>query len=92
MKLFSKDIKVREYLAEIDPALILYDGFDSAIIGVGERCGMEQVVIYDKDKMIIIMIERDGMTEEEAIEYYDFNINSAYIGKRTPIVIESIDL
>ena len=60
--------------------------FDEAIIGVAERIGMEAVVAYDTDKIIEIL-SRD-MTEEEAIEYFDFNIIGAYVGERTPIYIK----
>jgi len=38
------DIKLREYLSEIDEDLILWDTFDKAIIGIGERCSMPNVV------------------------------------------------
>jgi len=60
--------------------------FDEAIIGVAERIGMEAVVAYDIDKIIEIL-SRD-MTEEEAIEYFDFNIIGAYVGERTPVYIK----
>jgi len=62
--------------------LLFADGFDEAIIGVEERAG---VVAYDIDKIIEIL-SRD-MTEDEAIEYFDFNIIGAYVGERTPIYI-----
>ena len=60
--------------------------FDEAIIGVAERIGMEAVVAYDIDKIIKILA-RD-MTEEEAVEYFDFNIIGAYVGERTPVYIK----
>jgi len=33
------------------------------------------------------MVEQDGMTEEEAIEFIDFNIVGAYVGESTPIIM-----
>jgi hypothetical protein len=30
-------------------------------------------------------MQRDGMTHEEAIEFFDFNIAGAYVGEYTPI-------
>ena len=30
-------------------------------------------------------MQRDGMTEEEAVEFFDFNIECAYVGEFTPI-------
>jgi len=64
--------------------------FDAAIIGVAERIGMDAVVAYDTTKIIEILCERDGMDDEEAAEYFEFNIAGAYVGERTPIFIAKI--
>ena len=77
---------IREELSEEYGDLLFADGFDEAIIGVAERIGMEPVVAYDTDKIIEIL-SRD-MTEDEAVEYFDFNIIGAYVGERTPIYIK----
>ena len=62
------------------------DGFDEAIIGMcsdiatsGER------LIYDANKCIDILIKDHDMSEEEAIEYFEFNVSGAYVGENTPI-------
>ena len=65
--------------------LLFADGFDEAIIGVAERIGMEPVVAYDTNKIIEILSRE--MTEDEAVEYFEFNILGAYMGERTPIYI-----
>lgn len=65
--------------------LLFADGFDDAIIGVAERIGMEPVVAYDTNKIIEIL-SRD-MTEDEAVEYFEFNILGAHMGERTPVFI-----
>ena len=67
-----------------------WDGFDSAIIGtasVWNGNGRVDVLVYACEKMVEQLTIRDGMTEEEAIEYIDFNIENAYIGKDTPVVV-----
>ena len=63
--------------------LLFADGFDEAIIGVEERGG---VVAYDVDKIIEILSRE--MTEDEAIEYFEFNILGAYMGEKTPVYIK----
>ena len=63
------------------------DGFDDCILGIAEVWdGNERVhrIIYDGLLMIDVLM-RDGMTHEEAVEYFEFNIDSAYYGKETPI-------
>ena len=67
-----------------------WDGFDSAIIGTSNIwVGNERVdvLVYDCEKMVEQLIIRDGMSAEEAVEYIDFNIEGAYIGKDTPVVV-----
>jgi hypothetical protein len=62
------------------------DGFEDAIIGVGRQFNTE-IVIYDEDKCLSILMERDGMTEEEAIEFFEFNVVGAYVGGGTPVYV-----
>jgi hypothetical protein len=34
-------------------------------------------------------MERDGMERDEAEEFFDFNIEGAYVGPETPVFISS---
>ena len=61
------------------------DGFDSAIIGVEPNT---MRLVYNRDKMIGILIEDEKMDEIDAIEYLEFNTWNAYVGDKTPIFIE----
>ena len=67
--------------------MLKWDGFDSAIIGVGERNNTDSMIVYDYDKMINELVTRDSMTHEEAEEYLDFNVIGAWIGDTTPIIV-----
>lgn len=78
-------MSIREGLSEEFGDLLFADGFDEAILGVAERIGMEAVVAYSTPKIIEIL-SRD-MTEEEAVEYFEFNILGAYVGERTPVFV-----
>ena len=60
--------------------------FDDCIIGVATRCGMDNVVVYDQGKVIKALIE-DGMSEEDAQEWYEFNILGSYVGENTPMFL-----
>ena len=61
------------------------DGFDSAIVGV-EPNSMR--LVYDRDKMIGILMTDEEMEEIDAIEYLEYNTWNAYVGEKTPIFIE----
>lgn len=78
-------MSIREELSEEFGDLLFADGFDDAILGVAERIGMEPVVAYSTPKIIEILL-RD-MTEDEANDYFEFNILGAYMGERTPVFI-----
>ncbi len=65
---------------------LVADGFDEAIVGIGRQFN-KNLVIYDEDKCIQILMERDGMTDEEAIEFFEFNVVGAYVGEYTPIYV-----
>ena len=71
------------------PDLLKADGFDEAIIGVVQRIGLE-AICYDLNKVIAILM-RD-MTEEEAWEYYQFNIAGAWVGESTPFFLQKMEL
>jgi len=70
-----------------DDEFLKINGFDDAIIGVEES--VEQKLIYDIDKIAEILITRDQMTEDDAYEYISFNITSAYVGEKTPILVKT---
>ena len=72
--------------------MLKWDGFDSAIIGVGERNNTDSMIVYDYDKMINVLVTRDSMTLEEAEEYLDFNVIGAWIGDTTPIIVNKISI
>jgi hypothetical protein len=76
-----------EEIAEYNPEALVCDGFDEAIIGMAERINLGPVVAYDVEKILQIMVERDGMTYEEAQEFFDYNIIGAWMGEFTPIFI-----
>jgi hypothetical protein len=71
--------KILEYFPEED--LLKADGFDDAIIGL-DNSSMR--LIYSKNTCIEILIS-DGMTEEDALEYFEYNVSSAWVGDMTPI-------
>lgn len=78
---------IRERLAEANPEALLADGFEDALIGTVEHFGSSQrsfVALYDASKCIEILVERDGMTFEEAVEFFEFNTLGAYAGPHTP--------
>ena len=67
---------------------LLADGFEGALIGYGHQHS-KLLAIYDYNKCVDILIERDGMTEEDAIEHMDYNVVGSYMGEYTPIFLDA---
>ena len=75
--------KVLEELAELDPEILLADGFEDAVIGYVTIFN-KTVALYDRDKCLDILMKRDGMTYDESEEFFDFNVTGAWVGELTP--------
>ena len=81
--------KTLEKFLHDDETVLLADGFEDAFVGIGRQFG-KPVGVYDKIKCIQILIN-DGMSEDEANEYFSFNVEGAYVGESTPIFLESYE-
>lgn len=69
--------------------MLKIDGYDDAIIGPActWRDGrLVPILVYDAEKIRAALM-RDGMSAEEAREYIEFNIEGAYVGPGTPILV-----
>jgi hypothetical protein len=66
------------------------DGFDDAIIGM-ECSGDVPRVVYSIQLMVHVLCERDGMTEDDAIDFINYNVVGAYVGEGTPIYVDVMD-
>jgi hypothetical protein len=89
---------IREWAEEVldeDSGVIFFDGFDDALIGltsiyVSSPAGgayQQQVSVYDWYKLIEVLIINGAENEEEAEEYISFNVENAYFGPATPLVV-----
>ena len=58
-------------------------------VGVMMRFGHVPFALYDYDKCIEIFI-KEGSSEEEAIEHFEFNVMGAWVGDGTPAFMKAI--
>ena len=75
---------IKERIAEESPETLLADGFDSALIGTVRQFS-KTLALYDYDKCLEVLILRDGMLHEEAVEFMEFNVVGAWMGEYTPV-------
>lgn len=69
--------------------LLVMDGYDDCILGLGRRFD-QTFVVYDQKK-VIAKLMTEGMTEEEALEFHDYNQVGAYMGEGTPAFLLTTD-
>jgi hypothetical protein len=60
--------------------LLIAVGYDDAIVGVSSK----EIVVYSINKIVEILMA-EGMTDEEALEFFEYNIEGSYVGEKTPI-------
>jgi ribosome biogenesis SPOUT family RNA methylase Rps3 len=67
--------------------MLFADGLEKALIGVVYRFGQDPISCYDIDAIIDILVTRDGMSPEDAEEFYEYNIIGGWVGDTTPCFI-----
>jgi hypothetical protein len=69
-----------------ESTLLLPEEYQDALLGIGTQFNTT-IAVYSKSKTIQCLVNQ-GMDEEEAMEYFNFNIGGAYVGEQTPIFLE----
>jgi len=72
-----------------DDEFLLADGFEDAFIGVVTGMQRAPVACYDRARCITVLTTRDGMTTEDAEEYFAFNVEGAWVGEQTPVFLDA---
>lgn len=80
-----------EEIMTINPDAFIIDGHDNAIIGMTVQHGSLPVVLYDSNKIIDNLMMNDDMDYDDAVEFFSFNIECAYVGKNTPMFLVRLD-
>lgn len=73
-------------LEELSEDIIILDDFNEAVLGMVSSFEGPRVV-YNL-KTILEILQKDGMSREEALEYFNFNILGAYIGPQNPVFLD----
>jgi hypothetical protein len=69
--------------------MLKIDGHDDAVIGSATPWSNHtrvEVLVYDGNKIVEKLVS-EGMTQEEAFEFVEFNIEGASVGEETPIIV-----
>ena len=88
----------REQVAEVNEDMLFADGLDGALIGYVERYVQPPLDVYDKAKVLDLLMEEmdcdEGCGEPGcehvylmAQEHFDFNVIGAWMGEHTPAFV-----
>ena len=59
--------------------------FNDAILGYGTSLLLEEdVLVYDVETVLYVLMD-EGMSYEDAMEHFTYNIEGSYVGPGTPI-------
>lgn len=64
--------------------IIKCDGYDDCCIGYDYGFG-DIRLIYSVKMVLDKMVNEDGLSEDEAIEHFEYNLRGSYLGLKTPI-------
>lgn len=78
---------IDEYFHNADSEALVIDGHDEAIIGIAQQFTNDPLVAYSMTKILDGLVAM-GMSHEEAMEYFSFNIQGAWMGEGTPIIVD----
>ena len=66
--------------------ILFADGFNEAIIGFEPNMWK---VVYSRNKVIEILMK--DMSEEDAVEFAEYNTFNAYVGRKTPLWVDDME-
>lgn len=82
--------KIFDHYPGTQEELVFLEGpeFDRAIIGVAYSFNGVFSVCYSEPEVLNVLMQHNGMTHDEAVEYFNFNISGAYVGPSTPVFVD----
>lgn len=70
---------------------VVFPGLEAALIGFGRQYTGPKLAVYSAKKMLECFQADDGMTKEEAVEWFDFNVSTLWVGPNTPLILDDED-
>jgi hypothetical protein len=71
----------------MDVKALTWDDCDAARLGYLACPDGRMRAVYERNALVQVFIDQ-GMSEEDADEWVSFNIEGAYIGPHTPLIVD----
>ena len=82
---------LKDRLDDEHDGLLLADGFEAAFVGCAQQFTRPPVAVYDRGECIKTLMIRDGMSYEGAEEFFQFKVEGAWVGERTPMFLVTMN-
>lgn len=76
-------------LGDLNPDAVLLENMESAIIGLGYIGQADPVAVYSRAQIYSKLLA-DGLSQEDADEYYFGKFVSAQSGEFTPVILDDM--
>ena len=88
MKGIKSSADVVTHIKAENPDAIIIEDCNSALVGVGKKCGYLTVAVYDRKKLIRVLQRTRGFTCQEAEDwvYYNIDLSSTH----GPVAVEGV--
>jgi len=81
--------RIIEQLSDSNPDAVFFDNMNAALIGIGYRAHLEPVAVYSKSA-IYEKLFADGLSKEDADEYFNGRFTSVWADEHTPVIIDDL--
>jgi len=78
-----------DQLSDLNPDAILLENMESAIVGIGRIGTADPVAVYSRAKIYAKLLA-DGLSQEDADEYYHGKFAGAFAGNDAPVILEDL--
>ena len=68
-----------------DSSFLKADGYDDCILGYEYNWDGNMRLIYSIKAILDKLVREDLLSEEDAIEHFEYNMRGGYVGEQTPI-------
>lgn len=81
--------RVLDQLSDLNPDAVLFENMNSALVGVGYISDADPVAVYSKARIYSKLLG-DGLSDEDAEEYYRGKFVAVRAGNQTPVILDDL--
>ena len=83
----EKGGNIKHELQILNPNALFADGFDEALLGYTAEYYSVSRAVYSANKMVEILKEREGVSDDSARADLEYNVFGSYFGESSPVYV-----